>query len=85
MSAESTEQSVRPWSARRPQNLLLSGLMIAMALALIWQGFTYIGQGRGGLIPFLIVIGGPALAIYYIWYFNFYRFGEAKEAGRAGL
>lgn len=59
--------------------------MVVMAIALMWQGFTYISAGRGGLVPFLIVLGGPALAIYYIWYFNFYTFGETEEVGRAGL
>ena len=63
------QQSMRPWSARRPQNLVLSGLLIVLGLALAWQGLAYIRDGVGGVIPYFILILGPALAIYYTWYF----------------
>ena len=63
------QQSMRPWSARQPQNLVLSGLLIVLGLALAWQGLAYIRDGVGGVIPYFILILGPALAIYYTWYF----------------
>ena len=78
MTAE-TEPSARPWSARRPQSILLSVLLIAVAIALVWQGLGYISQGIGGLVPYLIIVGGPVMAAYYTWYFNFYRFEDAKS------
>ena len=78
MTAESGEQDTynagRPWSARRPQSLVLSVMFIALAVALVWQAFSYIGQGIGGAVPYFLVVGGPAIAIYYIWYFNFRNF-----------
>lgn len=73
-----TDLTGRPWSARRPQNVVLSVVFIALAIALVWQAFAYIGQGVGGLIPYLLIIGGPGLAGYYIWYFNLRSF-EADE------
>ena len=63
------QASMRPWSARRPQNFVLSGLLIVLGLALAWQGLSYIRSGVGGVIPYFILVLGPALAVYYTWYF----------------
>ncbi len=52
--------------------------MIALAVALVLQGFAYISDGIGGPIPYLIVLGGPALAAYYTWFFVF-RKAESEE------
>jgi len=70
------EADRRPWSARRPQNVLLSLVFIVLAVFLVRQGVLSIAQGEGGFVPYLIIIGGPALACYYTWYFVFRRFGE---------
>ena len=67
---EEAPLSSRPWSARRPQSLFLSAIFIIGAGALVWQAFDYIGRGMGGVVPYLLVVGGPALASYYVWYFN---------------
>ena len=67
----------RPWSARRPQNVVLSALLIVIAILLVRQGLAYIAAGQGGFVPFLIILGGPVLAVYYTWYFCFYRFDDA--------
>ncbi len=64
----------RPWTARKPQSYFMSGILIALAIALVWQGFSYINAGTGGLVPYFIILGGPVLAIYYTWYFSFRRF-----------
>jgi hypothetical protein len=61
--------SARPWSARRPQNFILSGILIVLGIALAWQGLAYVRDGVGGVIPYFIMILGPALAGYYTWYF----------------
>ena len=74
-----SEPGTRPWSARRPQSILLSLVLIAVAVALVWQGLGYISQGVGGLVPYLIILGGPIIAGYYTWYFNFYRFEGPKS------
>ncbi len=60
----------RPWSTRRPQNFFLSGLLIVLGIALAAQGFAFISEGTGGAIPYLIIVLGPALAIFYTWYFT---------------
>lgn len=73
-----TYNSGRPWSARRPQNLVLSLVFLVLAVALVIQAFAYIGQGIGGAIPYVLIIAGPGLAIFYIWYFNFRDF-EADQ------
>lgn len=71
---QDTYNAGRPWSARRPQNLVLSAAFVVLAIALVWQAFAYIGQGIGGAVPYFLVVGGPAIALYYIWYFNFRNF-----------
>jgi len=77
--ARDTYNAGRPWSARRPQNLVLSLVFIVGAVALVMQAFAYISQGVGGLIPYVLVLGGPAIAIFYIWYFNFRNFEAEQE------
>ena len=69
----------RPWSARRPQSLVLSLGFVVLAVALVMQAFSYIGQGIGGVIPYVLVLAGPAVAIFYIWYFNFRNFEAEQE------
>ncbi len=64
----------RPWGARRPQNLVIAAVFVALAVALVWQAFTYIGEGTGGVIPYILVIAGPLISGFYIWYFNFRDF-----------
>lgn len=73
------ELTARPWSARRPQSLVLSVVFIVLAVALVWQAFSYIGKGVGGAIPYLLIVGGPVLAGYYIWYFNVRDFEDSTR------
>lgn len=75
MSNEETAES-RPWSARRPQNVVLSIALVIVAVFLVRQGITYINTGQGGLVPYFIILGGPALACYYTWYFCFRSFDD---------
>ena len=71
----------RPWAARKPQSYVMSGILIALAIALVWQGFAYINAGTGGLVPYFIILGGPVLAIYYTWYFSFRHFESDGPEG----
>ena len=66
----------RPWSARRPQNVLLSIAFVVIAVALVWQALSSISEGRGGFVPYLMLLGGPVLAGYYIWYLTIRRFED---------
>lgn len=77
--ATDTYNAGRPWSARRPQNLVLSLLFVILAVALVLQAFAYIEQGIGGVIPYVLVLAGPAVAVFYIWYFNFRDFEAEAE------
>jgi hypothetical protein len=77
--AQDSTNNPRPWSARRPQSIVLSIVLIAVAVVLVIQGFAYVRNGVGGIVPYLIILGGPALAAYYVWYFNFYRFDGTKS------
>lgn len=74
--AEQRSIDERPWSARKPQNYLLSAVLIGVAIALVIQGFAFINEGVGGVIPYVIILGGPALAVYYTWYFTMRTFGS---------
>lgn len=69
-------QDARPWSARRPQNFILSALLIALAIALVMQSMAFIRKGVGGLVPYLMVLGGPSLAAFYTWYFTIRKFQD---------
>lgn len=56
---------------RSAGKLALSVAFIAIAVGLVYQGVIYIGDGVGGLVPYLMIVLGPALAVYYIWYLLF--------------
>ena len=56
---------------RSAGKLALSVAFIAIAIGLVYQGVIYIGDGVGGLVPYLMIVLGPALAVYYIWYLLF--------------
>lgn len=72
----------RPWSARKPQSYAMNGALITLAIALVWQGFTYINVDTGGTLPYLIILGGPVLAIHDTWYLSF-RIFESDGPERA--
>ena len=63
----------KSWLHRRPQNLFIGVFFAFLGTALVIQALRYIADGVGGLVPFLMLLGGPALSIYYIWYFNSYE------------
>lgn len=69
-------RDARPWSAQRPQSFVLSAMFIGLAIALVIQGLNFIEDGVGGLVPYLIVLGGPVLAGYYTWYFTIRKFDD---------
>ena len=68
-TTDGSKNSARP--NRSAGKLALSVAFIAVAIGLVYQGVIYIGDGIGGLVPYLMIVLGPALAIYYIWYLLF--------------
>ena len=76
---EKPVQDSRPWSARKPQNYFLSAAFIVLAIALVRQGSIFIGEGVGGLVPYLIILGGPAMAGFYVWYFTIRKFDSDEN------
>lgn len=73
----------RPWAARRPQNYVLSVIFIVLAVALVRQGIASMSEPRAGMVPVFIIIGGPVLAVYYIWYLCFRQFENDANASVA--
>ena len=71
---------VRPWSARRPQSIILSIAMVALVVALEITAIRYIQQGVGAIVPFFLLLVSPVLGGYYIWYWNFYKFGAQARS-----
>ena len=68
-----TGESIIPKKFNRekwtPRNFLLSAFVLVVTVAFVLQGISYITDGVGALVPYLMVIGGPILGIFYIWYF----------------
>lgn len=75
--------SLRPWGARRPQNFILSAAIIVVGIALVWQALAFIEEGTGGAVPILMLVLGPALAIFYTWYLTIHDFGVEVEPSAA--
>jgi hypothetical protein len=73
MTSDEVHDSPIPWSGRSPQKYVLSLVMVALAIALVATGLNFISSGLGGLVPYLIVICGPVICGYYIWYFTRYQ------------
>lgn len=80
MSTPTSTGDLRPWAAKRPQNFVLSAILIALAVGLVWQALTFIGEDDGGVVPYFMLVLGPALAIFYTWYFTIHDFGNAEDA-----
>ncbi|MFM8350435.1 MAG: hypothetical protein ACKN9D_05140 [Actinomycetales bacterium] len=69
-SSDEEEQSYpRPWSSRPPQRWILAAVAIVLAVAVVIAAINYITIGRGGIVPYLMLAGGPTLGAYYLWYF----------------
>ena len=71
-----TGESIIPKKFNRekwtPRDFLLSAFVLVVTVAFVLQGINDITDGVGALVPYLMVIGGPILGIFYIWYFLFY-------------
>ncbi|MFY9331817.1 MAG: hypothetical protein WAO41_09105 [Candidatus Nanopelagicales bacterium] len=72
----SIPENLTPWSSRAPQKYLLSAVAIVVGLAIAIAAVRYIGDGVGGIVPFLMLLGGPALAVVYVYVFAFKKWNE---------
>jgi hypothetical protein len=79
MTSQEDHDSIIPWSGRSPQKYVLSLIMLILAVALVGTGLNFISAGQGGLVPYLIVICGPVICGFYIWYFTRYQAGAVGE------
>lgn len=67
--SQGSKNSNRPsWSAGK---LVLCVIFIALAVGLVYQGVHYISEGVGALVPYLMILVGPSIAVYYIWFLLF--------------
>lgn len=67
--SQSSKNSNRPtWSAGK---LILCVIFVALAVGLVYQGVQYISEGVGALVPYLMILVGPSIAVYYIWFLLF--------------
>ncbi len=71
----------RPWVARRPQNLVVSAILIVLAAALVWQALAFVSAGTGGVVPYFMLTVAPALAVYYTWYLTIHDFPTDPGSG----
>lgn len=71
----STDAYPVPWSARAPQRYVFAAAAVVIAVAVVISALAYISSGTGGVVPYLMLVGGPVLGGIYAWYFGFRRFG----------
>ena len=76
---KSDVSSSQPWSMRRPQRYLFSLGVIVLMIAVMSTGVGFISSGEGGVVPFLMILVAPVLAIFYVWYFNFSEFAKEES------
>jgi|GEM_PF-351938 hypothetical protein len=60
-------------------NFVLAGLFVAVAVALVYQGIIYINDGIGAMVPYLMIVLGPSLAVFYVWFLLFRRPDEGTD------
>ena len=58
-----------PWSSKAPQKYVLSVLAVIICVALIATAGSFIAQGTGGVVPFLMIAVAPILTAVYIYSF----------------
>lgn len=59
----------RNWSLRPPQRYIIPVLIAVVMGAVVWAGVNFIQEGTGGAVPYFMIVLGPLLAGYYIWFF----------------
>jgi len=60
-----------PWSSRAPQRYVLAVITVIIAIAVIITGVGYATNGVGGIVPYLMIIVAPVLAVTYVYVFAF--------------
>jgi hypothetical protein len=59
----------RDWSRRSPQRYGFAALAVLVTVAIVVTALGFIGDGVGGVIPFFMLLVGPALGGFYVWNF----------------
>ena len=52
----------------RWQRAVVALVIVVTMIAVFVTGLGYIGQGIGGVVPYLMMAVAPLLAGYYVWY-----------------
>jgi hypothetical protein len=52
--------------------------MVIIVIALEVTAVHDIQREVGAAVPFFIIVCAPLLGGYYLWYWNFYNFGEGS-------
>ena len=63
-------QSLRPWATKRPQSLVLSVIVVALGIAVVVTAVSFVAAGQGGIVPVLMMLGGPVVCGAYLFYLN---------------
>jgi len=53
---------------RSPWRFLVLAVIVVAMIAVVGAGITYLQQGIGGVVPVLMIVVAPMLAVYYVWY-----------------
>ena len=73
MTATDQPAPLAPWYSRRPQCLAITAMIVVACLGVMGAAIRYIADGTGALVPYLMLLTAPVLAIYYVWFLNFYE------------
>ena len=58
-----------PWSVRAPQRWVFAIAAVVVTVAIVIAALGAIGNGEGGVVPYLMLVVGPVLGGFYLWYF----------------
>lgn len=49
--------------------MAFSALAVVLTVAIMGAAIVAIGKGEGSVVPYLMLVVGPVLGVFYFWYF----------------